>query len=73
MALQESGMAQRHSKRAFWKLYFILSQAVNSMHIKCEDYSEEKYCMFSLVTGTIYIFSVAKQDNFGIGIFYQRF
>ena len=35
----------------------------------------KKYRIFSLVTDTIYIFTVAKQgflDNFGTGIFYQK-
>ena len=40
----------------------ILSQAVNSMHIKCElnwyFSTVKKYRIFSLVTDTIYIFTV---------------
>ena len=43
---------------------FILSQAVNSVHIKCEKNwyfsTVKKYRIFSLVTDTIYIFTVEK-------------
>ena len=49
------------------------------MHIKCEQNwyfsTVKKYRIFSLVTDTIYIFTVAKQGflgNFGPGIFYQK-
>ena len=42
--------------------HFILSQAVNSMHIKCEYNwyfsTVKKYRIVSLVTDTIYIFTV---------------
>ena len=62
------------------QIHFILSQAVNSMHIKCKKNwyfsTVKKYHIFSLVTDTIYIFTVAKQgflDNFGTGIFIKRF
>ena len=55
--------------------YFISSQAVNSMHIRLVFSTVKKYRLFSLVTDTIYIFTVAKQGflgNFGTGIFYQK-
>ena len=49
------------------------------MHINCElnwyFSTVKKYRIFSLVTDTIYIFTVAKRGflgNFGTGIFYQK-
>ena len=56
----------------------ILSQAVNSMHInvsKIGIFYSEKLSYLSLVTDTIYIFTVAKQGflgNLGLGFFYQK-
>ena len=57
----------------------ILSQAVNSMHInvsKIGIFYSEKLSYFSLVTDTVYIFTVAKQGflgNLGLGFFIKRF
>ena len=58
--------------------YFIASSEFNAyeMWVKIVFfYSKKKYRIFSLVTDTIYIFTLAKQgilDNFGTGIFYQK-
>ena len=49
-------------------MHFILYLAVNSMHIKCESNqyfsTVKKYRIFSLVTDTIYIFTVASRNYF---------
>ena len=58
-------------------LYFITSNEFNAyqMWVKLVFFYSEKYRIFSLVTDTIYIFTVAKQGllgNFVTGIFLSK-
>ena len=56
----------------------ILTFSTHSMKYIWYSIKKSKYplCIFSLVTDTIYIFTVAKQDfldNYGTGTFFKRF
>ena len=59
------------------KFYITTSSEFSAyqMRVKLVFFYSEKNIVFSLVTDTIDIFTVAKQsflDNFGTGIFYQK-
>ena len=56
--------------------YFITSSEFNAYQMRVWYFSTvKKYCIFSIVADTIYIFTVAKQgflSNFGTEIFYRK-